>query len=340
MPASLTFMLRNGDAAPTVGELWSRYQPLILSRVSPGTGRAYLAAWRTRVGPSFAEWPVDRLRPLDIEAEFAAWSGKRSTRIDALSALSAVCRVAVKGGFISSNPCQGVDVPRGREGDPASRALSLDELEKLLRVLPESGPYRRFVLAMLYTGCRLGEVAGLRVADVDFEAGAITVARTASPGLHGELLVGPTKGRRVRSVPLAEPLRPIVEEAAAGKGPHDLLFPGPRGGYINSKNLSRALRWASVRDSVKVFPPGEPPLHWHDLRHTAAVMLFWAGVSAPDVQAILGHSSLAVTQLYADTRRDAAKRGAAALTAFYASHNRGQLGGGEAPAMTGSDSPA
>lgn len=324
----------------TVGDLWSRYRALILSRVSPGTGRAYLAAWRTRVAPTFADWPVDQLRPLDIEAAFAEWSGKRSTRIDALSMLSAICRVAVKGGYIASNPCQGVDVPRGREGDPASRALSLDELGYLLRVLPESGPYRRFVLAMLYTGCRLGEIAGLTVADVDFEAGAITVARTASPGLHGELMVGPTKGRRVRSVPLADPLRPIVAEAAAGKGQHDLLFPGPRGGYINSKNLSRALRWATVRESVKVFPPGEPPLHWRDLRHTAAVMLFVAGVSAPDVQAILGHSSLAVTQLYADTRRDAARRGAAALSAFYASHNQGQLQGGDEPAMTGTTPPS
>lgn len=47
-------------------------------------------------------------------------------------------------------------------------------------------------------------------------------------------------------------------------------------------------------------------------------MLLRAGLSAPDVQAILGHSSLAVTQLYANTRNDAAKRGAVALSAFYA----------------------
>ncbi len=330
-------MLRNGDAEPTVGELWSRYRPLILSRVSPGTGRAYLAAWRTRVEPSFSNWAIGSLRPLNIEAEFAAWSGARSTRIDALSVLSAICRVAVKGDYIAANPCQGVDVPRGREGDPSARALSLDEVSRLLEVLPAAGPYRRFVLAMLYTGCRLGEIAGLRVADVDLDAGAILISRTASPGLHGELVIGPTKGRRVRSVPLAAPLVPIVIEAMRAKGPHDLLFPGPRGGYINSKNLSRALKWAEVRDAVKTFPPGEEPLHWHDLRHTAAVVLFLAGVSPPDVQAILGHASLAVTQLYSDTRRDAAKRGTAALSAFWASGNRGHQIGGEDAAMTGAN---
>lgn len=77
----------------------------------------------------------------------------------------------------------------------------------------------------------------------------------------------------------------------------------------------------------------ERPLHWHDLRHTAAVMLFRSGVSAPDVRAILGHSSLAVTQIYADTRRDAARRGANALSAYW-QKSMGQPGGGEAPMLT------
>ncbi|TAM66858.1 MAG: hypothetical protein EPN48_14305 [Microbacteriaceae bacterium] len=324
-------------AGATVGALFERYRDLILDRVSPGTGRGYMVAWRRRVAPSFASHPVAELTPLDIEAEFAAWSGSRSTRIDALSLLSAICRVAVKGGLIGANPCQGVDIPRGREADPSSRALTVVEVGRLLETLPSSGVYRRFVLALLYTGCRLGEVAALRVSDVDLSMSVIRVAQSASPGLHGELLIGPTKGRRVRMVPLAAPLLPVVREAMDGKGEHDLLFPGPRGGHINSKNLSRALNWHSIRARVKTFAPGELPLHWHDLRHTAAVALFNAGVSAPDVQAILGHSSLLVTQLYADTRADAAKRGAAALSAYWGAQSNGQLRGGDEPAKLAAD---
>ena len=107
--------------------------------------------------------------------------------------------------------------------------------------------------------------------------------------------VGPTKGRRTRSVPVVDQLVPILREASEGKGQHEYLFTGPRGGFINSKNLSRALGWHSIRDGVKTFGPGERALHWHDLRHTAAVFFFDAGLPAPDVQAILGHSSLLVT---------------------------------------------
>ena len=329
--------LESDDDGATVGALLERYRGLILSRVAPGTGRGYMVAWRRRVAPSFASRLIAELTPLDIEAEFAAWSGSRSTRIDALSMLSAICRVAVKGGHLVANPCLGVDVPRGREADPASRSLNFAEVSRLLDVLPQSGPYRRFVLALLYTGCRLGEVAALRVSNVDLAERVIRVAQTASPGMHGELLIGPTKGRRVRMVPIADPLLSVVFEAMDGKTEHDLLFPGPRGGYINSKNLSRALHWSDIRDRVKTFTPGEPTLHWHDLRHTAAVALFSAGVSAPDVQAILGHSSLLVTQLYADTRADAAKRGGVALSKYWDAQSNGHIRGGEESAKVAAD---
>jgi integrase len=310
---------------PTVVEFFELYGPTILSKVSPRTASGYMVAWRRRVLPSFGHRELAQITTLDVEVEFATWAGSRSTRIDALAMLSAICRVAVKGGVIPSNPCIGVERPREQSSDPTARALTPVEIVRLLEVLPKDGPYRRFVLALLYTGCRLGEIAGLRVADIDWHSQTIRVSRTASPGFSGELVVGPTKGRRGRAVPLAEPLAPILVEAIEGKGPWDLVFPGPRGGYINSKNLSRALRWFEVREAIKSFPPEEEKLHWHDLRHTAAVMLFLAGLSAPDVQAILGHSSLAITQLYADTRSEAAKRGAAALSALYARQSKGQL---------------
>ena len=321
----------------TVRSLYEQYRPLIRSRVSAGTARGYESAWRRRVEPSFGDAPVEGLRTLDVELAFASWSGSLSTRVDALSVLSSICKTAIKAGLIASNPCIGVERPRTQDADPTSRALSMEEVDRLFGLLPRSGPYRRFVLAMLYTGCRLGEVAALRVSDVDWSSRTITIRRSAAAGLHGELVVGPTKGRRVRSVPLAAPLVPIVQEAAAGKGPHELLFPGPRGGHLTSKNLSRALGWARARTAVKDFPPDEEALHWHDLRHTAAVVLFQAGVSAPDVQAILGHSSLAVTQMYANTRNDAAKRGTTALSAYWGSQSVGHLEGGDSTAKKGAD---
>lgn len=212
------FAHENNDAdGPTVGALFERYWPVIRNRVSPGTARGYASAWRQRVEPFFADVPIAQLTTLDVERPFALWYGRRSTKGDALAVLSQVCNVAVKGRLITINPCQGVELPRVQADDPAARALDLAEVARLLDVIPTAGPYRRFVLAMLYTGCRLGEVAGLRVEDVDWESGTISISRTASAGASGEFVVGPTKGRRIRLVPLAAPLVPVVLEASEAR---------------------------------------------------------------------------------------------------------------------------
>ncbi|MFN3707363.1 tyrosine-type recombinase/integrase [Microcella sp.] len=320
-----------------VSVLWDGLSPALFTKIAPGTQRAYSVAWRLRVAPVFGDRAIGSLTTLDVEVAFAKWTGSESTRADALGALSALCRLAVKGGFIASNPCTGVDRRRDQAPDVAARALTASEFRRLLELLPSSGPYRRFVLAMAYTGCRLGEVAGLRVADVDWDSRTVRVSRTASAGVRGEVRVGPTKGRRVRNVPVVDQLLPLLLEAAEGKGAHEYLFTGPRGGFINSKNLSRALDWHSIRDQIKTFGPDENALHWHDLRHTAAVFFFEAGLPAPDVQAILGHSSLLVTQLYADTRQLAARRAVPALSQYLSAQSRGQLEGGDQAAKTASD---
>src|SRR6185312_17402869 len=117
--------LHDNDASVTIGALFERYRAVVLARVSPGTGRAYMVAWRRRVAPSFASVDVTVLTTLDVEAAFVQWSGSYSTRVDALSMLSAVCRVAVKGGLIASNPCIGVERPRLQDADPSGRALNV-----------------------------------------------------------------------------------------------------------------------------------------------------------------------------------------------------------------------
>ena len=321
----------------TLGELFEPYSGVLFSRVAPATARGYRSAWRQRVQQSFGGVEIRTIRAFDVEKAFSSWTGEFSTKIDAFALLSNLFKLAMKDGQLDANPCDGADLPRRPEFDPASRALTRSEIDRLLLELPESGVYRRFVLAMLYTGCRLGEVAGLRVGDLDLVDNTIRVRRTVSPGEGGRMTVGPTKGRRTRQVPIVGPLLPLIREAMDSKGDHDYLFPGPRGGHISSKNLSRALNWHEIRDGIKTFAPEEEPLHWHDLRHTAAVLFFRFGLSAPEVQAILGHSSLAVTQLYADMRGDAARHAAKAGTAYWAAPSEGQLGGGDESAKLAAD---
>lgn len=327
---------------PTVAEFWDLYRDAILASVRPHTASGYEVAWRRRVSESFGNRQLGSITTFEIEAVAATWQIKYSTKRDALACLSKIMRAAVKAGLVPVNPCLGVELGRQEEGDPTGRALSRAEVRRLLAVLPRSGVYRRFIVALLFTGMRIGELAAVTVADCDLDTGLIRVSKTASPGRHGEIVVGPTKNGKTRLVPIATPLRPVIEDACEGKSPDDRAFPGPKGGFLSPKNLSRAIRWPTIREAVKRFPQGEAPLHWHDLRHTALTNLALGGLVMPDLMAVAGHSTLQVTQRYLNTKADAAQRAALLQADFYADFEvttRTTSEGGEAaksPALQGS----
>ncbi|PSL01184.1 integrase/recombinase XerC [Haloactinopolyspora alba] len=141
------------------------------------------------------------------------------------------------------------------------------------------------LLELLYaSGIRVSELVGLDVDDVDSERRVLRV-------------VG--KGRRERSVPYGVPAQHALDawlrdgrahlaRPAAGAA----LFVGVRGGRLGQ----RAARTVVHRRLDAV--PGAPDLGPHGLRHTAATHLLEGGADLRSVQELLGHSSLATTQIY------------------------------------------
>lgn len=141
------------------------------------------------------------------------------------------------------------------------------------------------VLELLYaTGIRVGELCGLDIDDVDRTRRVVRVFG---------------KGRKERTVPYGVPAdaalgrwldvgRPSLN--APGAGP--ALFLGARGRRIDQ----RAVRTMVHRRLADV--PGAPDLGPHGLRHTAATHLLEGGADLRTVQELLGHASLATTQIY------------------------------------------
>ncbi|MCT1873623.1 tyrosine-type recombinase/integrase [Brevibacterium luteolum] len=107
-------------------------------------------------------------------------------------------------------------------------------------------------------------------------------------------------------------LRPFVIEAIKGKEPDDLLWAGPDGGRLTARNFRRAVDWEEIKQELR-----RPDLRVHDLRYTFATILFDAGASAPDVQAVLGHSSLQVTERYSRAREGVARRAGSVLDRLF-----------------------
>lgn len=141
------------------------------------------------------------------------------------------------------------------------------------------------ILELLYaTGIRVSELCGLDIDDVHMDLRVVRV-------------IG--KGDKERTVPFGLPAHRAVRnwltdgrpELAIAASPPALLL-GVRGGRLQPGSVRRI-----VHDALKAVS-GAPDLGPHGLRHTAATHLLEGGADLRSVQELLGHATLATTQLY------------------------------------------
>lgn len=114
--------------------------------------------------------------------------------------------------------------------------LSADDVHRLAN---ESGDHRALVLVLAYCGLRWGEVVGLRVRDVEFLRRRISVSENAIQ-IGTRHIVGPTKGREARSVPVPQFALDELSLQCRGKARCDLVFPGRDGNYRHRPKSRRA----------------------------------------------------------------------------------------------------
>jgi integrase len=93
-----------------------------------------------------------------------------------------------------------------------------------------------------------------------------------------------TKGRRRRTVPIIDPLRPTLVRLTAGRRSEERLVLGPRGGVITTATLRDATGWGALVTEL-----GQPRLVRHGLRHTALTWMADAGVDLHILQRVAGH---------------------------------------------------
>lgn len=187
--------------------------------------------------------------------------------------------------------------------------LRVDEAESLIRSAADLaddgspvGVRDVAILELLYaTGIRVGELCGLDLDDVDRDRRLVRVFG---------------KGSKERTVPYGAPAadalqrwttaRPVLRIEDSGPA----LFLGARGRRIDQRTV-RAMVHRRVADVS-----GAPDIGPHGLRHTAATHLLEGGADLRSVQELLGHASLATTQLYTHVSADRLRN------AFHQAHPR------------------
>lgn len=242
-----------------------QYQSIVADtggNASEATVRAFLEDLRER-----------ELAPASVARKFAT--------------LRAYHQFLVTEGYREDDPTAAVDAPSRTQ--PLPKALSVTEVTAILEAVDLSGPMGirdRAVLEFLYaTGCRVSELCGVDLHDVDLDTRTVLVTG---------------KGSKQRLVPLGSfaidaiaswlPIRLETRKSGSDSG---ALFLSSRGNRLNRQSIWRIVRRHGTRAGV-----AEDRLSPHVFRHSAATHMVEGGADLRTVQEILGHASLSTTQIY------------------------------------------
>lgn len=313
--------------------LWERAEPVLRDRLAPKTLDHYRRAWTARVLPALGEVRLGRLAVGDLERAQAAWAAEGvgpSTVRQARLSLSAVLTVAVRDGLLTANPARDAKRPAGdvqaRMNRNVGRVLTPGQLRELVEHVDRIAGERYAVLVDLMgtAGLRYGEASALHCGDVDQARRVIVVQRavvevaaddgavSAGRRREGNLVWGPPKNGRSRTVPLPRHLAARLARLTDGKMSDDLVFRSERGARLIRRNtLVRKLNWRKLTADL-----GHHGFRIHDLRATAATNLLAAGVPPHVVRDILGHQDLRVTTLYARSHDDTLDQAAEMLNRY------------------------
>jgi integrase/recombinase XerC len=217
--------------------------------------------------------------------------GARTTLSRRAVSIRLFTKWAAKKGYLAKDVGATLATPKGARTLPevlnvADAGLAMDALAT--RVAEEDGPMSKRDCAMvevLYaSGARVSELCGLDLQDIDYERNTIRV-------------IG--KGNKERTIPLGNPAMRALDTwlkegrpSLAGDKSDRAVFIGARGKRIDQRTVRTVVYQAlqALEGAVKLGP--------HALRHSAATHLLEGGADLRTVQEILGHASLATTQIY------------------------------------------
>ena len=210
----------------------------------------------------------------------------------AYSLLRSILTTAADHDLIEANPCRIRGAGSTGKAAHKVRPASLEQLGAVIEAMPDQ--YRALVLVAAWGGLRFGEAAALRRVDVEPD-GSVVHVRRGVVRVRGQRVEQGTKTEAgKRDVTMPPHLWPVLVGHLAehvGRARTALLFPAADGLWLSPETLYR--HWYRARDAA-----GLPDMHWHDLRHTGAVLAAQTGATIAELMGRLGHSTPAAALRY------------------------------------------
>jgi integrase/recombinase XerC len=182
---------------------------------------------------------------------------------------------AMREGMVEENYARALRAPKREQRLP--HLVDTDGIERLLDAPGHDrlGLRDRALLEVMYSaGLRVSELVGLNVADVDLEAGTVKV--------NG-------KGDRERLAPIGTQALEALKTSLGGRT-EGAVFMNYRGGRLSTRGVQKMLDKYTAQVGLEATP--------HSLRHSFATHMLDNGADIRSVQEMLGHQSIASTQIY------------------------------------------
>lgn len=345
---------RRGDPRRVrVGAFLTRWaSELSTETMAPATIRAHRSIVKNHLVPALGGYSLAALGPSDVDAYLRAARNVRPpkkgaeprnapldgrTKSHIRATLRRALQDAVREGLLDRNVAALAHAPALAHRERPT--LTAAQVAQLLEGTRGDRYHALYALGAV-CGLRMGEALGLRWSALNLDAGTLAVRESLTRDLDGRLkrkAPKTLKGRRTILLPsiVVDALRAHRELAKADLGERPepmewLVFLTPDGRTIHGSNVLPV--FYRTLDRLKL-----PRVHFHDLRHSAATILYKLGVPIETIADILGHSSTRITaDLYrhrsAELQREAVDRMAAALRAASPPRSATSEAGGAADA--------
>ena len=243
---------------------------------------------------------VGELTTVDLRGYVAALTEagySKSTISRRLASMRSFFKFAQREKLIDNNPAKPLRNPR--PGRHLPHFLSTTQLKKLLATPPAGEPMGkrdRAILEVMYSaGLRVSEAVGINDGDLDFDLGLVRIR-----GKGRKERLAPLGSFAIRAVKAWQPERELA--AGEARGADAPLFVNRFGTRLTTRSVARMLekhlKIAGL--DLRTTP--------HSLRHSFATHLLDHGADIRSVQELLGHKSLATTQIYTHLSAENLKR--------------------------------
>jgi len=233
---------------------------------------------------------IDHITIREYMATLYQTNKKKSSIGRKLATLRTFFKFLCRERVLEMNPAKLVSSPRLEKRLP--KVISIDEVIQFIET-PDTetllGRRDRAIIELLYaTGCRVSEIAGMNIEDIDFKRETIRVRG---------------KGRKERFVPYGSKAKEalsayfevrgaLLAEAPEHKRDAKAVFLNYQGTRITTRSIGRLIE-KYVKECA--LAQGISP---HSLRHSFATHLLSAGADLRAIQELLGHARLSTTQIY------------------------------------------